>query len=120
MKFILTESQLDNIIFKYLDSQNYEIIKKETDEHPVLSFVYYFAKPNKEYADISVHKWDGYCYIYNKLTNDISVLFSIDNYDAEHIISDWVKSKLKKEKVNVQSTMSMGSFMGDYYFKIEK
>jgi len=96
MKFILTESKLENIIFKYLDNQDF--IKIEKNES-----VYFLNSVDDEYAQIIYNKNNGWCYIYHDLVQEISSFFSLEEYDSEHLIGKWVENILQMKVSNTRS-----------------
>ena len=120
MKYLITESQLDNIIFKFLDNLNYEIIKKidYTPVKKIKSSVFYFSNNvNSGYADIVYHTWKGDLFITTELCEMIVSFFSLEYvYDAEFIISDWVSKKINKE-VDRRHNYKKNSFFGENTFK---
>ena len=91
MKYIITESQLDKVIFGYLNRQKFHVINRNND------FIFW----NRE--DIETRNFDAeiiisthkqiYCFIKQDLIETISTFFSLEESDAMNIISDWVESK---------------------------
>ena len=60
MKYLITESQFDKVIFKYLDNQDF--IRIDKGER-----IYFVNSEGNEYAQIRFDKKNGFCYIYYKL-----------------------------------------------------
>ena len=93
MKYLITESKLDKVIFKYLDNQNFVQIKKRN----IIYFVN--SDDNKyednEYAQINYDKKNRWCNIKYTLINDISSFFSMDESDCREVISKWVENTLQ-------------------------
>ena len=87
MKYLITESQLDKAIFRYLDNQNFIQIEDKKN-------IYFVNSENDEYAQIRYDKNDGWCGIYDELIYEISRFFSLDNFDSEEIIGKWVENTL--------------------------
>jgi len=77
MKYLITESQLDRVIFRYLDSQNF--IQIETSSN-----IFFVNSEEDEHAQIR----------YNK---NISVLFSLNEVTSKNIIGNWVADTLQME-----------------------
>ena len=94
MKYLITESQLDNIIFRYLDNQDFIQIKDGNR-------IYFANSEGDEFAQIRYGKSYGWCIIYYKLVKEISSFFSIDKYDSEQVIGRWVENTLQ---MNVTET----------------
>jgi len=93
MKYLITESQIDNLIFKYLDNQDFIKFKK--------GHVIHFANSEgDEYSQIRYDK-DGWCYIYYKLNNEISAFFSMQESDSKQVIGKWVENTLQMKITNI-------------------
>ena len=86
MKYLITESQLDKVIFKYLDNQDF--IKVEYGNN-----IYFVNSENDEYAQIRYDKSDGWCTIERKLMKEIVNFFSLDNNNSILVIAEWTESK---------------------------
>jgi len=100
MKYLITESQLDNIIFKYLDNQDF--IQFERNDS-----VYFVNSKGDRYAQIVYNKNNGWCVIYYGLVKEISTFFSMKGSDSESLIGRWVENTLQMKVKNI--------FRGDYY-----
>ena len=85
MKFIITESKLEQVIFKYLDNQDFVKIDKGEN-------VYFVNSEGDWVAEIRFNKSDGRCYINYNLVKEISSFFSIEKSDSAQVISRWVES----------------------------
>ena len=101
MKYLITESQLDNIIYIYLDNQDFIQIKKGNN-------IYFINSEDDEYAQIRFNKKNGFCYIYYKLTEEISTFFSTQESDSERVIGRWVENTLQ---MKVTKTTSDGKYL---------
>ena len=93
MKYLITESQLDKVIFKYLDNQDFIQIKKGDS-------IYFVNSEGDEYGQIRFDKNDGWCPIYYKLVDEISRFFSMDEDDSESFIGRWVENTLQMKVTN--------------------
>ena len=82
MKYLITESQLDRVIFKYLDNQDFIQIEKNDK-------IYFVNSEDDEYGQIRYDKDDGWCYIYHELIHEISSFFSLDETDSKEVIGRW-------------------------------
>jgi hypothetical protein len=101
MKYLITESQLSNIIFKYLDNQDFYKVEDGTD-------VYFWKSKwsweNSEYVIISARKWgDGF--ISSSLLVEISSMFSLSLEESLEVIGAWV---------NTQIDFNINHFYSDY------
>jgi hypothetical protein len=97
MKFLITESQFDNVIFKYLDNQDF--IQINFDEK-----IYFVNSVNDVYAQIKYDKNSGWCYVYYKLIEEISTFFSMQDSDSESVIGRWVENRLQMKVTDTHQT----------------
>ena len=93
MKYLITESQFDKMIFKYLDNQDF--IQIERNER-----IYFVNSEGDEYAQIRYDKNDVWCVIYYKLVEEISAFFSLRLSDSEEVIGRWVENTLQMKVTN--------------------
>ena len=96
MKYLITESQIDKVIFKYLDNQDFVQIERKDK-------IYFVNSEDDKYAQIRYHKDDGWCFINSELVDEISSFFSIQGSDSESLIGRWVENTLQ---MKVNDTMS--------------
>jgi len=85
MKYIITESQLDRVIFRYLDIKNFIQIEKNNK-------IYFVNSEGDKYAQIRYDKSDGLCNIYYKLIDEISSFFSLELNNSKQVIGRWVEN----------------------------
>ena len=88
MKYKITDSKLESVIFLYLDNQDFIPIEKGNN-------IYFFNSEGDEYAQIRYDKDDGWCGIYDRLINEISSFFSLEESDSEKVIGRWVENTLQ-------------------------
>ena len=88
MKYLITESQIDRVIFRYLDNQDFIQIKKGNT-------IYFVNSEGDEYSQIRYDKSDGWCYVYWTLIEEISSFFSLEQTNAEQVIGRWVENTLQ-------------------------
>ena len=93
MKYIITESQLDKVIFRYLNIKDFIQIK-------IGNTIYFVNSEGDKYAQIRFNKKDGWCYIYWELVDEISSFFSLDGTDSEQVIGRWVENTLQMRVTN--------------------
>ena len=96
MKYLITESKFDNVVFKYLDNQDFIQIERKDK-------IYFVNSEGDKYGQIRYNK-DGWCLIYYELVNEISAFFSMDEDDSESVIGRWVENTLQ---MKVKDTMVM-------------
>jgi len=95
MKYLITESQFDKVVFKYLDNQDFIRIERNGK-------IYFVNSEGDEYAQIRYDKKNGWCRIYYKLVNEISSFFSLTYIDSKQVISRWVENTLQTEVTNTR------------------
>jgi hypothetical protein len=93
MKYLITESQIDNAVFKYLDNQNFIQIEKN-------DLIYLANSEEDTYSQIKYRKKDGWCFVYYKLINNVSLFFSLGIYTSEEIIGRWVENTLQMKVIH--------------------
>ena len=98
MKYLITESQFNKVIFKYLDSQDFVQIEKNNR-------IYFVNSEGDEYAQIRFDKENGFCYIYYKLIKEISTFFSMEESDSEQVIGRWVENTLQMRVVDTRNKL---------------
>ena len=95
MKYLITESQFDKMIFKYLDNQDFVVIKMKNR-------LYYVNSEDDEYAQVRYHPKDRWCTIHYDLADEVSKFFSLDYEDSINVINKWIENKLGIKSINVE------------------
>jgi hypothetical protein len=108
MKYLITESQLDNIIFKYLDNQDFIKVKKGNE-------ICFLNSSDDLWAVMKYMR--GMLIISDTLTNEIKSFFSIDQDDAEILIRDWVSKKIGIN-IDIWDVKTLGGLFGDTYLSM--
>ena len=93
MKYLITESQIEKVIFKYLDNQDFIQIEKGDR-------IFFVNSEGDEFAQIRFDKDDGWCGIYYKLVEEISTFFSMQGSDSQQVIGRWVENTLQMRVTN--------------------
>jgi hypothetical protein len=93
MKYLITESQFDKVVFKYLDNQDFIRIDKGNK-------ILFVNSEGDEYAQIRYDKKNESCYIHYKLVYEISSFFSMGESDSEKVIGRWVENTLQMRVSN--------------------
>lgn len=99
MKYLITESQREKLVFKYLDRRNF-YVTNFTDNF------FFYDREDIETRNfnskiiISTHK-QKYCFMNADFVNTISDIFGLDRGDTMNIIGDWVESKTGFEFKNL-------------------
>jgi hypothetical protein len=90
MKYLITESQLNRIIFKYLDNQDF--IQFDKDDN-----IYFVNSEGDEYGDSLIQYYrSGDCVINFELINEIQEFFSIEFDNSKYVIARWVENTLDR------------------------
>jgi hypothetical protein len=113
MKVILKESQIEKMVFRYLDNKNFHIVKSEKKLN-----IYFLENESDELAQIKYWVWANDIVIYSELTDEISSMFSLDKDDAEYVIAEWTCNKLDKSMRNI-GIRTLGGIMADANLIIE-
>jgi hypothetical protein len=90
MKYLITESQLDRVIFKYLNNRGMIQIKRTNG-------IYFTDSEDDEFAQIRYNKKNGFCQIDFKLIEDVSLLFSLGVVDSKTSIGKWVENTIQMD-----------------------
>ena len=92
MKYLITQSQLDKIVFKYLDNQDFIIKRMNSD-----NINYFVNSEGDGYMDALIqHHRSGDCVISYELINEIATFFSIDFDDSKYVIARWIENTLDR------------------------
>ena len=93
MKYLITESKLNDIVFKYLDNQDFIKIERKDG-------IYFVNSETDKDAQIRYGKNDVWCIIHYNLINEISTFFSLKESDSERVIGKWVENTLQMKVTN--------------------
>ena len=99
MKYLITESQLDRVIFKYLDNQDFIQIEKDDN-------IYFVNSEDYKYCQIRYDMSDNFSFMNYELVDEISSFFSLSDSDSEKIIVRWIGDTLQV-KYNYEKSMSI-------------
>ena len=102
MKYLITESQFDKLIFKYLNNQDFIVTGNDTS-------LFFVNSDDDKYAQIRYDEDDGWCYIDYDLIGEISTFFSLQRSDSKEVISRWVENTLQMKATNTMA-LSKGNF----------
>jgi hypothetical protein len=97
MKYIITESKLEKVIFRYLDNQDFVIYD---DKKKFNSYTHFLNSDSDNISQISVYVRNAFGEVRNWVTvnydliDELSKFFSIDKPDCLYIIRDWVSNTL--------------------------
>jgi len=97
MKYLITESKLEKVIFKYLDIQDFVIYD---NKKRFSNYIYFLNSESDRESQISVYTNNAFgevrnwIFVNSDLTDKLSTFFSIDKSDCLDIIKAWVNNTL--------------------------
>jgi hypothetical protein len=94
MKYIITESRLENIVFKYLDMK-YGALEQKMGKYTDIVFTF----PGEEYGLLGWEK-SGNLYVYNEINDEISNYFGLRKVDSLKVIGKWVEDRHNLKVIN--------------------
>ena len=112
MKYLVTESQLDRVIFKYLDIQDFVLYD---DKRKFNNYIYFLNNITDDTAQISVYVTNAlgedrdWVYVNGELIQVLSNFFSIDEDECLETIIRWVSSVLNMEVSRIENTDNTGA-----------
>jgi hypothetical protein len=116
MKYLIKESQLKPMIFRFLDDQGYTIVKKKGNVVRRLPNELHFTN-NVESGVSDIMYYHPYSlYISQNLYDQVSGFFGIDENEVEDVIFDWVHTKIDVEILKIYVVNQDGIF-GDELFR---
>ena len=92
MKYLITESQINKVIFKYLDNQDFIIKRMSSD-----NITYFVNSENDEYSDSLIQYYrSGECVMSFELIDEIKEFFSMEFNSSKYVIARWVENTLDR------------------------
>jgi len=97
MKYLITESKLEKVIFKYLDIQDFVIYD---NKKRFSNYIYFLNNESDRESQISVYTNNAFgevrnwIFVNSDLTDKLSTLFPIGKSDCLDIIKAWVNNTL--------------------------
>ena len=89
MKYIITESRLESLIFKYLDNKFNGIELKKGKYSDIV-----FAFHNQEYGLMGwIGKKSNQLFTYYEMVDNVKTMFSMSKFDALDVIGRYVESR---------------------------
>jgi hypothetical protein len=96
MKYIITESQLDKVIFKYLNNQDFIVTGNDTS-------LFFINSESDKLAQIRYDEDSEVCFINIDLNKEISSFFSLGRDDSQRVIGRWVENTLQMKVTTILS-----------------
>ncbi len=97
MKYLITESKLEKVIFKYLDIQDFVIYD---NKKRFSNYIYFLNNESDRESQISVYTNNAFgevrnwVFVNSDLIEELSTFFSIDRLDCLDIIKVWINNTL--------------------------
>jgi hypothetical protein len=91
MKYLITESQLDSIIFRYLNMQNFYKIRYDK------GYIFWESKEIWESGGnilINANRERSECFVNSDLLVEVASIFSLELNDSLNVIGEWVKTQI--------------------------
>jgi hypothetical protein len=91
MKYLITESQLDSIIFRYLNMQNFYKIRYDK------GYIFWESKEVWENGGnilITANRERSECFVNSDLLVEVASIFSLELNDSLNVIGEWVKTQI--------------------------
>ncbi len=100
MKYIITESRLENLIFKFLDGRLKNIELKKGDYSDIV-FVFPgetyglmgWKKSNRSFSDDKIVNQSNRLFSYYEIVDEVKNVFSMDESDVLDVIGRYVESR---------------------------
>ena len=89
MKYIITESQYNNSIDKFITYLFEPHEEKRTEEHPKSVF---WVKDGEVIVEIQK---SGYFWVSPQIWNNITLMFSLEYDETQQVIKDWLEEHYK-------------------------
>jgi len=101
MKYEITQDRLDKIIFRYLDMYYGDLEKFNGRYSDIV-----FKKPNLD-SEYGIMGWrrESKLYIYTKLMDELSNIFSLGPVDSMRVIGRWIENRYQVEVNTIDSTV---------------
>jgi len=97
MKYLITESKLEKVIFKYLDIQDFVMYDNKKRFN---NYIYFLNSESDRQSQISVYVNNAFgevrnwVFVNRRLTEELTNFFPIDKSDCLDIIKAWVNDTL--------------------------
>lgn len=93
MKYIITESKLEQVAIKYLNNVYGDLKEYTTEKHPNRVF---YMKDDKVYMELEMElDYDVIWVEYETIWGELETIFSLKKPEIQEIITKWVKETYK-------------------------
>ena len=113
------DNQLEELVFAYLNAQDFEIIRKEgIRKEGYHKYVYFVYDKDDTHAQIMYHK--TFVVISKELSDEINSYFNVPSGDNASVeIKNWIESKLNT-KIDIWDVNIYGGMMGDAWLSVNE
>ena len=112
MKYLITESQLDKVIFKYLDNQDFVL---HDNKKKFNNYIHLLNNITDDTAQIGIYVTNAFgevrnwVYVNNDLIEVLSKFFPIDEMECLEIIKRWVSNVFSMEVGKIENSRYAGN-----------
>ena len=112
MKYLITESQFDKVIFRYLDNQDFVL---HNNKKKFNNYIYFLNNITDDTAQISIYVTNAFgeirnwVYVNYELIDELSNFFSIDEDECLETIKRWVTNSLNIEVGKIENPDNTGA-----------
>jgi len=112
MKYLITESKMDNVVFMYLDNQDFVV---RNDKKKYNYYIYFLNDITDDVAQISIFVTNAFgdvrnwVYVNNDLVEELTKFFSIDEPICMEIIERWVSNIFNMKVGKIENPDDTGS-----------
>ena len=103
MRYIITESQLDRMIFKYLDNKDFVTINLGPN-------IFFSDSEDSSESQITYDKSAKSCYVSRELIKEMSNFFDLSVQDTVNVIGEWVAHTQQVKVKNVFPAVGLFRF----------
>lgn len=108
------DNQLEQLVFAYLDAQDFEIIRKGVNK----KYTYFVYDKDDTHAQIMYTK--QFVVISKELSDEINSYFNVPSGDNASVeIKNWIESKLNT-KIDIWDVKIYGGMMGDSWLSVNE
>jgi len=112
MKYLITESQLDKVIFKYLNYQDFVL---HNNKKKYNNYIYLLNNITDDVAQISIYGTNAFgevrnwVFVNDNLIKELTKFFPIDEMECLEIIKRWVSNVFSMEVGKIENSGYAGN-----------
>ena len=113
MKYIITESQYNNSIDKFITYLFEPHEEKRTKKHPDSIF---WVKEGEVIVEIENSE---YFWISPQIWNNIKIMFSLENNETQQVIKDWLEEHYKLGELTPNNFNALDMMLLEEHYKLK-